>query len=93
MNILPWTNYYPGLPVRPPVPTSTGAKSKVLAEQSVRPRWENFSSAAGDLGVKPTLPDEPVNLRARQALQAYLEFQSDLDQTWEQLWFRIDVYV
>lgn len=31
-----------------------------------------------------------MDLRTRQALQAYLKFQ---DEKWEQLWFRVDVYV
>lgn len=94
MHALRRVNYYPGLPVRPRVPPSGEAKFDPLqAVQSPRPagRENRLSGAVEDsIGFRRVLPDEPVDLRTRQALQAYLKFQ---DEKWEQLWFRVDVYV
>lgn len=95
MNALKGVNYYPGLPVRPRVPPSAGTKPEIQAVRSARPAGrENLLSWAAEdsIGFKRVLLDGHMDLRTRQALQAYLKFQSVPDETWE-LWFRVDVYV
>ncbi len=93
MNALEQVNYYPGLPVRPRVLPSAGMKSD--PEASRPPGRENLGSKAAEnsIGLRRVFLDEHMDLRTRQALQAYLKFQAVPDETGEQLWFRVDVYV